>query len=118
MYSYARSQSLLKKAEQQGLQPKLKSQHSFTSESEKELLRYLYEFNSTLDHTLTHSKPSTLAQYLFQLCKSYNRFYVEVPVLKSEDKDFAQTKLYLIRAFSLTLKEGLGLLGMTPPNRM
>jgi arginyl-tRNA synthetase len=52
------------------------------------------------------------------MCKAFNRFYSDVPVLKAESEDTIRMRLSLILAFALTLKQGLALIGITPPERM
>ncbi|MCX6123467.1 MAG: DALR anticodon-binding domain-containing protein, partial [Proteobacteria bacterium] len=63
-------------------------------------------------------RPSHLATHLYYLCKNFSRFYAEVPVLKSSEPELIPMRLTLIEGFRKTLREGLGLLGMTPPERM
>jgi arginyl-tRNA synthetase len=52
------------------------------------------------------------------MCKSYNRFYAELSVLKAESPELVAARLSLLQAFSKTLKQGLFLLGITPPEKM
>jgi arginyl-tRNA synthetase len=63
-------------------------------------------------------KPSTVANHLFFMCKAYNRFYVEMSVMKAETSELRGARLALLEAFSKTLKQGLHLLGITPPDKM
>ena len=118
MYSYARTQSIIAKAKELNLKASTEHLDLLHQESEKDLMRCLYDFNRTVLFAAENYRPSTLATHLFFMCKSYNRFYAELSVLKAESKELIQARLALLEAFSKTLKEGLFLLGITPPEKM
>lgn len=118
MYSYARTQSILNKAQEQGIELSLEHLDLLTHESERELMRHLYDFNQTIIYACENYKPSTIATHLFFTCKAYNRFYSEVSVMKAENDNLRGARLALLKAFGNTLKNGLHLLGITPPERM
>lgn len=118
MYSYARTQSILTKCQEQSYFSSTEHLNTLTHESERELLRALYDFNKTALYAAENYKPSTLAHHLFGMCKSFNRFYVEVSVLKAENDQVRSARIALIESFALTLKTGLHLLGITPPDKM
>ncbi len=118
MYSYARTQSILTKAREQGLSLSLDHADLLTHESERDLMRHLYDFNQTVLYACENYKPSTIANHLFFTCKAYNRFYTEVSVMKAETENLKSARLALLNAFGNTLREGLYLLGITPPEKM
>jgi len=119
MYSYTRTRSILRKAKEQGLAPDLTLATSqLQMASEHELLRYLFDFNQVVTAACEHCKPSMLATHLFYMCKSFNRFYVDAPILKADTRELAAARLALTAAFGDALKHGLALLGITPPERM
>ena len=118
MYSYARTRSILRKAADQGFLPDPAQAAALTAPSEHELLRSLFDFNRVVAVACESCKPSVLASHLYDMCKSFNRFYVDVPVLKAEQATQRSARLALTAAFSQTLKQGLSLLGMQPPERM
>jgi arginyl-tRNA synthetase len=118
MYSYARTQSIINKAREQNIHSSTTHLELLNHESEKELMRSLYDFNQTVLYATENYRPSTLTTHLFFMCKSYNRFYTELSVLKAENTDLIAARLALLEAFSKTLKQGLYLLGITPPERM
>lgn len=118
MYSYARTQSILTKCQEQNYFSSTEHLNTLTHESERELLRALYDFNKTALYAAENYKPSTLAHHLFGMCKSFNRFYVDVSVLKAENDQVRSARIALIESFALTLKTGLHLLGITPPDKM
>jgi arginyl-tRNA synthetase len=118
MYSYARTQSILRKAQEQGLKGSLAHLDLLTHESERDLMRHLYDFNQVTITACENYRPSTIANHLFFTCKAYNRFYTEVSVMKAETEDLRAARLSLLQAFADTLKTGLYLLGITPPEKM
>ena len=118
MYSYARTQSILRKATEQGLKGSLTHLDLLTHESERDLMRHLYDFNKVTIIACENYRPSTIANHLFFTCKAYNRFYTEVSVMKAETEDLRAARLSLLQAFADTLKTGLFLLGITPPEKM
>ena len=118
MYSYARTQSILRKADEQGLKGSLEHLDLLTHESERDLMRHLYDFNQVTITACENYRPSTIANHLFFTCKAYNRFYTEVSVMKAETEDLRAARLSLLKAFADTLKTGLYLLGITPPEKM
>jgi arginyl-tRNA synthetase len=118
MYSYARTQSIIKKAADQGLVAGPESLGLLSHDSEHELLRLIYDFNSICFQACEGYKPSLLCHHLFSMCKSFNRFYAEVPILKAVNVEEKQARLLLIGAFAKTLKTGLDLLGISTVERM
>ncbi|MEZ4742632.1 MAG: arginine--tRNA ligase [Bdellovibrionota bacterium] len=118
MYTYARIKSILRKAEDEGIVSADKEFDLLNHDLELEILRYLYDFNNVCMQACETYRPSVLAQYLFNLCKSFNRYYSEVSVLKADTLDLKRERVTLLHAFSLTLYQGLALLGITPPEKM
>lgn len=120
MYCYSRSQSILEKAQAKSFIPSYKEEdlQLLTEEAEGRLLFEMYRFNEVVEESLEHFRPSNLAQYLYQLCKLFNQFYVQVPVLKEKESAKLAARLSLIASFSKLLKTGLHLLGIDAPKRM
>ena len=118
MYSYARTKSILAKAEEQGLALSLDHLELLVHESERDLMRHLYDFNQIVIYAGENYKPSSIATHLFFTCKAYNRFYSEVSVMKADTFELRAARLALLNAFANTLKTGLNLLGITPPEKM
>jgi len=118
MYSYARTRSVLSKAKEQGIESSFAHLDLIKHPHAHELLRNIYDFNETVNQSCEHYKPSILANYLYNMCKAFNRFYAEVPILKSQSVDERGALMSLLEAFSITLKKGLFLLGISPPERM
>ncbi|MDB2447232.1 DALR anticodon-binding domain-containing protein, partial [bacterium] len=89
-----------------------------TEEVERNLLRDIYNFNNTTVTACKNYKPSFISNYLFDLSKSFNRFYREAPILKLEDEKLRAARLALIESFAATSFKALELLGIKPPEKM
>ncbi len=117
MYSHARTRSILRKAAEAGAQLDHDAWDKLTEPSEHALIRFVYDFNDVVESAAENYKPSLVATHLFYMCKAFNRFYADVPVLKAEGTTRG-ARLALITAFAETLRRGLGLLGMAAPEKM
>ncbi len=63
--------------------------------------------------------PATLANYLYEVAKMFNKFYHEVPpIIKEESDAVRQHRLNLSALTANILKSGMKLLGITVPERM
>jgi arginyl-tRNA synthetase len=118
MYSYARTQSILRRAQEEGIESSTANLHLLTHETERDLMRHLYDFNQVVISACENYRPSTIANHLFFTCKAYNRFYTEVSVMKADTSELRSARLCLLKGFASTLKTGLHLLGITPPEKM
>ena len=118
MYCYARVQSILKKAADQNATPQTDHLDALGEATENELIRSIYDFNDTVANATVLNRPDTVANHLYAMCKGFNRFYKDVSVLRADSSKLRGARLALVDAFARTLKEGLGLLGITPPERM
>jgi arginyl-tRNA synthetase len=118
MYTYARSRSILRRAEEQGMRPVLDATLYGKLQVERDLVRGICDFSEHVLQAATHHRPSILGQYLYNLCKVFNKFYIEVPIMKDEQAQRRAARLYLLTSFAHTLHLGLGLLGMEPPEEM
>ena len=118
MYSYTRTKSILRKAAEQGFTASSDKPELLQEASEHELLRFIYDINSVVANACENYKPSAVANHLFYMCKSFNRFYADVSVLKADSADIRSARLALIQSFAHALSTGLSLLGIVAPERM
>jgi arginyl-tRNA synthetase len=81
----------------------------------KELLQTIGKYKSVLLSSSTSYSPSTLCSYLFDLGQSFNKFYQNVRVLDSENKEFLLT---VVDATAKTMKHGLNVLGIRVVEKM
>ncbi len=111
-YSYARAKSIMRKGK------KSKPDYSLLKEDkEKEIVSLIARFPSVVSNVAESGSPHHLSQYLLELASQFNSFYQAVPVLDAE-KGVMCARLALVEAFSITMKSGLGLLGINTLEEM
>ncbi|MDQ0592813.1 arginyl-tRNA synthetase [Chryseobacterium ginsenosidimutans] len=114
LYTYARIQSLLSKA---GFEFKETSDVDF-NQYEKELIMLLANYKVIVEKSAELLSPALVANYVYDLVKSYNSFYQSNQVLKLEDENLKQARLNLSDLTAKTIKKSLQLLGIRTVNRM
>lgn len=114
LYTYARTQSLLAKA---NYEYKEVSSIDF-NQYEKELIMLLSNYKATVEKAADLLSPALVANYLYDLVKTYNSFYQSNPILKSEDEDLKQFRLNISDLTAKTIQKSLSLLGIRTVNRM
>ncbi|SMF54723.1 arginine--tRNA ligase [Pseudobacteriovorax antillogorgiicola] len=118
MYAYARTKSIMTKAQDQGLEANPEFHHLLKEDDERELLRFLNDFNNAVLQSCEGNRLSSLAHFLFDMCKTYNRMLSNVSILKADSDDLKRARLALLDTFATTLKTGLEILGINTPERM
>jgi arginyl-tRNA synthetase len=113
-YAYARIQSLLSKTGK----PEVQSLNTL-EESELNLIKELSEFPKVLVSAAQNYSPAEIANYTYELVKSYNQFYQSVPSIVNET-DAAQKALRVNISYSVgqVVKTAMHLLGIAVPERM
>ena len=113
-YSVVRINSILKKLPNKGSKTiLLDGMHA----RERELLRLLIRFRSTVEEAGRMREPHRVAEYCATLAASFHRLYEEVPVLNSQNAD-QRRRAELLARVAATLTQGLWLLGIQTPKRM
>jgi arginyl-tRNA synthetase len=87
-------------------------------DKEKELIKQLAFFPSIIQNSASIHNPGIVANYLYDLVKTFNSFYQSVPVLKSALLDEKSFRVDLCRSVGYTIKNALGLLGIGVVDRM
>ncbi|MEM7813319.1 MAG: arginine--tRNA ligase [Candidatus Aenigmatarchaeota archaeon] len=89
----------------------------YSDEREQALLRLIARYPDVLRRAAEDMRPHYVAGYLFSLADAFNKFYEVLPVLRADSKTRA-ARLKLVRAVKAVLASGLGMLGITAPERM
>ncbi len=114
LYTFARIESLFKKAGKQ----KLKHDASLLAEDvEHRLLVQLSSYPETVFSVGSSLHLSVMAQYLFDLAKTFAEFYSSVPILTAEE-DVKNARLSLCESVRQVLENGLKLMGIEPVEEM
>ena len=118
-YSYARIQAIFDRGEIDPVALRCGSAKVQLGESaERNLGIQLLRFEEALEETVFDYRPNLLANYLYQLSKSFSEFYAACPVLKVEAPDVRESRLLLCDMVGRTMKHGLSLLGIETVDRM
>ncbi len=119
-YSHARIASILRKAEQIGIDYKVKLSDKISQleKAEQDLIVILLDFERKIKQAGDEYSPSLIAQYLFDLAKEYNRFYADLSIFNESEKDKQAFRIALSAATAKTIKSGMKLLGIEVPERM
>lgn len=119
-YSYARTRSILRKAETEGFEiTKWQSAPLVLSASpEVNLGLQLLRFEDMLNQSMVDYLPNVVTEYLFDTAKLFSSFYDQCTVLDAETNETTKSRLRLTDLTSLTLRKGLELLGIGVVERM
>ena len=113
-YTYARIQSILRKAETQTEVSNLLELHP----KEKELVKQLQLFPEAIQQAGVQYSPALIANYTYELVKSFNSFYQNVSILGTDNNEEKSFRIQLSKAVSDVIKTAFGLLGIEVPERM
>jgi len=113
-YTYARIQSIIRKADFDYSQPVKIELH----EKEKELLKQLELYPETVQQAAANYSPAIIANYTYDLVKEFNSFYQNVHILGEQDLDKKAFRVQLSKKVADTIKSAFLLLGIQVPERM
>ncbi len=85
---------------------------------ERDLIQLLYGFDKTVEEAAANYDPSVIANYCYDLAKSFNRFWHECKILKEEQTNLQRLRLQISNLTAHTLQTGMNLLGIEMPARM
>jgi len=113
-YTYARIQSILRKA------PATRSQDivSTIDEREKEIIKHLLDYPGVVQQAASQYSPALIANYSYDLVKLFNSFYQNISILGEENVAQRDFRIELAKEVSLILQQSMSLLGIELPNRM
>jgi len=118
-YTYARIQSLIRKADEYNISYKaFDAQNTEMSEKEKELVKYIYSFPEIVNIAAEEMSPAQIANFCYEMVKEYNQFYHDSPVLKEADENKRAFRLLLSKKIGTTIEISMSLLGIEVPDRM
>ena len=118
-YTYARIQSVLRKAAEAGIDiPEQLHPGIELSTKEEGLIQMLADFAGVVKQAGEDYSPSVIANYCYDLVKEYNQFYHDYSILREENADVKVFRLALSREVGKVVRLGMGLLGIEVPERM
>ena len=118
-YTYARIRSVLRKADEQGIDFRSTLDEQLPiSDKEAYLVQLLTGFEGVVRQAGEEFSPALIANYLYDLVKEYNQFYHDFSILREEDEALKRFRLALSDTVARVIKTGTGLLGIEVPERM
>lgn len=118
-YTYARIQSVLRKAADNDIIVDSDFKKDFkVSGKEKLLLKRISLFPDAVTEAGTNYSPAIIANYCYELVKEYNQFYHDHSILNIDDESIRNFRLVLSATTGRIIKKGMALLGIDVPDRM
>jgi len=118
-YTCARINSILRKFRLEGEEEFHHEEYDFAlNEEEKDVLRLIVKKDDVLKEAEQNLSPALLANYVYDLAKTYNKFYHEHSVLSEMDDRIRSFRIVLSEKTATVLKNVLSLLGMEVPEKM
>ncbi|MFC0878094.1 arginine--tRNA ligase [Saccharicrinis sp. FJH2] len=118
-YTYARIQSVLRKAADTGITVTGKADPDIElNEKESIVIKRLSNFPQVVKSAGDNYSPALIANYAYELVKEYNQFYHDCTILGEEDEKKKQLRLLISKTTGETVETALSLLGIEVPERM
>ena len=115
-YTYARIQSVLRKA--QGVQEFRSLGVQELSEKELSLIQRLVDYPAAVRQAGDEFSPAVIANYAYALACDFNSFYHDHSILNEADVEKRALRLLLSQTVAKVIKSAMALLGIEVPNRM
>ena len=112
-YSYVRTRSLLEKY---GKEINLDRLSGLEDDYSWEVIKKLEDYGKAIRQAAAAYEPSVVTKYLIQLAQMFNKYYGNTRIL--EDNAQLESRMALVEATSVILKDGLHLLGIEVPEKM
>ena len=118
-YTYARIQSVLRKAAESGIViPEQIPAGIELSEKEEGLIQMVADFAAVVKQAGEDYSPSIIANYTYDLVKEYNQFYHDYSILREENEAVKVFRIALSANVAKNVRLGMNLLGIEVPSRM
>ena len=112
-YTYTRIASLLRATEQVNFEVP-----AILNPIEKELIKLISNYPNVILSAANNYNPSEVANAVYEIAKSFNKFYHELSILGEQDHNTRCFRISLSNSVGNTIKHGFNLLGIQVPNRM
>ena len=116
-YTHARICSVLRKADEQGIDYKSHANSELLAE-EAEIIKSLCDFPTVIASAGDNFSPSIIAAYAYDLAKTFNGYYHDHSILREENEEKRRMRLQLAAEVARTIRKAMKLLGIDVPERM
>lgn len=118
-YTHARIRSIVRKAiGEKGVTLDTNAAVNSIGDKEREVIKLLHEMPATVEQAANAYSPAMIANYTYDLAKSFNSFYQDTPILRESDPTRMLFLIRLCNAVSLAIKNMMNILGIEVPERM
>lgn len=118
-YTYARIQSILRKASDLGIDSSTDIHTSAKLHTkERELVKQILLFPETIQLAAQNYSPALIANYIYDLVKEFNSFYQQVSILGEANEEKKALRIQLSKKVGEVIQTGFRLLGIQVPERM
>ena len=114
-YTYARIQSVLRKAQERVESKELRVE---LSDKELALIQRLVDYPVAVRQAGDEFSPAVIANYAYALACDFNSFYHDHSILNEADEQKRALRLVLAQTVAKVIKSAMSLLGIEVPNRM
>ncbi|HEY0654653.1 MAG TPA: arginine--tRNA ligase [Chryseosolibacter sp.] len=119
-YTHARIRSILRKAESLGVDLiEIDFAGVTTLETaEVEVVKVLNQFENKVREAAKDYSPAVIANFVYDLAKTYNQFYQNIPIFNESDANKLQVRVALSKVVADAIRKAMHLLGIQVPERM
>ncbi len=113
-YTYARIQSLLRRADFDYSKQVVPVLHA----KEKEVIKLIQDFPEVIQNAAQNHSPALIANYSYELVKAYNSFYQSLSIFAAETEEEKIFRIQLSKKVGQVIQSAFKLLGIAMPERM
>lgn len=120
-YTHARIRSIIRRSQEQlhiDLSQAPETSAIEMNDKEREIVKLLHDAPSVINQAAQNYSPAMIANYVYDLAKSFNSFYQDTPILREENVNLLKFRLKLCVFVSKVIKNMMGILGIEVPEKM
>ncbi len=119
-FNYARCSAILRTAQEKNIAWEVSDYQTYQHlhPAENALIQMILSFPKKIEEAGENYAPSLIAQYAYDLAKTYSKFYTECSIFQADTKEAQSFRVALTEQNARTLKKAMGLLGIEVPERM
>ena len=117
-YTYARIQSVMRKAAAEGISFNFNADNFEPNDKEIALIQRIADFAEVVSEAGKTYSPALVANYAYELVKEYNQFYHDYQIMKETNEDIRSFRLALSKVVGNTIQHAFWMLDIDVPERM
>ena len=117
-YTYARIQSILRKAADAAIEIPTQAPEIEMNDKENALIKILVSFPEVVKEAGQNHSPALVANFVYELVKEFNQYYHDFTIMNEPDELVRKFRLLLAKTIGRTIRNGFSLLGIEVPERM